>query len=67
MNKQLDQRLMDIFKVSSITHEFAISSLGPICLQLNKGDNEYVVLLDSVRVDKNTNQEVLELLKDYIK
>lgn len=65
---KIDQKVMELLKVTDISRMIASTPLGPLMLQLRKGEKEYKLVLDSVPLENELNKELMELLfaKDMV-
>lgn len=57
-----DQKVMELLKVTDISRMIASTPLGPLMLQLRKGEKKYRLVLDSVPLEEELNKELMELL-----
>jgi hypothetical protein len=57
-----DNRIMELLKITDLSHIIAQTSHGPLSIQLRKGEHTYRFLLDSVPVTDETHDELMELL-----
>lgn len=53
---------MELLKITDISRMIASTPLGPLMLQLRKGEKEYRLVLDSVPLEEELNKEIMELL-----
>lgn len=59
----IDNQIMRVMKIDSISHLVANTNRGTLTLTLTKGggENDYRYALDAVPYDDKTNKELLEL------
>lgn len=57
-----DKMLMDILRVTEVRHVLAHTNKGELCLCLRKAEQDYFLTLDSVPLDKDESDDVMELL-----
>jgi hypothetical protein len=64
MNKTLkqDDALMKSLELKTINRIICITDKGTLSLQIRKGDSKYHLVLDSVPLDKEKNEEIMDLL-----
>lgn len=53
---------MSLLRIDTISHVIAHTSHGDICLMLRKGEYDYQLTLDSVPIDSDIHDEVMDLI-----
>lgn len=62
-----DNAIMRLLKVNEIRHVLAHTNNGELCLCLRSGEDNYFLTLDAVPLEKDKNDEIMNLLYDLKK
>ncbi len=60
-DKKRDNHLMNILKVNTLIRPIVKTNMGELSIVTRKDEEEYFFTLDSVRVSKNTGDELSRL------
>lgn len=65
---EVDNQIMRLMKVETLSHVIATTNKGTLTLSLSKGgtENDYRFILDAVPYDDKTNKELLTLFKGVL-
>jgi hypothetical protein len=64
MNQSQDKKIMNLLKVNKVSHTIAHTSLGDLKYELSAGQDDYVIVLDSVPVSKDIAKEIIKLITE---